>query len=120
LSDAELTVVAAIVGGTLAIAGSLFTLLMGESHKRRDLRIRSWNDLVGELEQNLQHQTSSTFICLEDFAFKHFRRSGLLAKLDGELQRGLTELYSRIHEKNELLAAWRTNLPTGKQLTVTD
>ncbi len=50
-----------------------------------------------------------------------FPRCFTLSELDDEsLQNALKGLYSRIHEKNELITMWRANLPTGIPLSITD
>jgi hypothetical protein len=121
LSDTNSTLAAAIVGGVIGIAASIVSVLFGESRKRKESKIRSWNDFLAEVRQNRQHQLTSTYISLEDSAFKRFRAGGFLNDLDTAVQGDLIGLYSRIHEKNELISTWRTSgIQIGSRLVITD
>lgn len=114
-------VVGAVVGGMLAIGGTFLSQLFAESRGGRALIARSWNDLMAEINQNSAHQIASTYVSLEDEAFKRFRENALLTTIaDESLPNALKGLYSRIHEKNELITMWKGNLPTGKDLFITD
>jgi hypothetical protein len=75
------------------------------------------------MEQNDEHQQASTYISLEDEAYKRFRRLGFLSELNDDIRLRLRSLYSRIHEKNELILYYRSSLPDsalGREPQVSD
>lgn len=76
-------------------------------------------DLIAELKQNKEHQVASTYISLEDDAYKRFRQTGFLSRLSNENQTILREIYSRIHEKNELILIYRMALQSGREALIT-
>jgi hypothetical protein len=90
-----------------ALVAFILLQTIGEGFRRRRLRKISYQDLTAELEQNLQHQSSSKFIELEDEAYRRFRRRGFLPELEPRLRQELIVLYSRVHEKNDLLGYYR-------------
>lgn len=108
---------AALVGALLPF---LLWLTIGEEHRRDQLRESSLLDLRAEIEQNQQHQEISTYVSLEEDAYKRFRRRGFLTELRTEVRQTLRELYSRIHEKNELILYHRSALASGREALITD
>lgn len=111
------TMLAALVGAFIPF---LLWQTFGEEYKRNRLKESSFLDLRAELEQNQQHQETSTYISLEEDAYKRFRQSGFLSQLRTEIRLMLRELYSRIHEKNELILYHRSVLASGKEAVITD
>jgi len=105
------TVFAAILGALIA-----FVLLqtLGERLKRRRLKRLSFQALIHEFDQNQQHQAFSSIISLDDEAYRQFKRRGFLAELEETFQHDLMHLYSRIHEKNQLLLYFQSALSAGK------
>lgn len=115
MSDPTNYIVSFVVG---AAVGFLPLWIMSDLQERKAKTVAK-ADLIAELRQNRRHESASTYISLEDEAFKRFRALGLLDEEKEEVQDELRQLYSYIHEKNELLASWRMNLSTGKDLYVT-
>lgn len=115
---------AAFLGPAILATVALLVFVLGQTvtprlAKRRN-RLGSFADLITELEQNKRHQDRSTFVSLEDGAYKRFRSLGFLSEQDRILQDKLKLLYSLIHEKNELIDYYRLALAgTGQIVSVT-
>jgi hypothetical protein len=80
-----------------------------EQHKA--LWKQSLADLIGELEQNQQHQSLDKWIALGTSAYGRFRSQGLMTELDPQLQIDLRRLYSYIHHKNDLVRYYQNFIP---------
>jgi hypothetical protein len=106
MSESNTTLIAAIIGavigGLIALCGSIVPIFISERRKHAELEDRSKKDLIAELEQNKRHQATNHFIDLEDSAYKRLRERGFFYKLSTDLQKDLQELYAFIHEKNGL------------------
>jgi hypothetical protein len=105
------TILAAILGASL---GFVLLQTLGERLNRRRLRLLSFQALMHEFHQKLQHQAFSSIISLEDGAYREFKRMGFLVELEETLQKELVYLYSRIHEKNQFLFFCVSALSSGR------
>jgi len=109
--------------GSVPILAALLTFILlqtiGERIKRNRLRGTARADLIAEIEQNALYQLHSKFIQLEDEAYKRFRQRGFLRELKNGLQKDLMMLYSRMHEKNDLLNYYQAFI-TGVPMPVRD
>jgi hypothetical protein len=81
-----------------------------EHHK--ELWKQSLADLIGELQQNQQHQSLDKWIMLETSAYHRFRSQGLVGELDPNLQLELRRLYSHIRRKNDWTRYYQTFIPS--------
>ncbi len=92
-------VIAGIVAVAIFVAGQTYVPWVERTRQKK----QSLSDLISEIQQNKQHMQVSTYITLEDESFKRFRQTGFLGEQTVETQNDLRGLYSRIHEKNELV-----------------
>jgi gas vesicle protein len=108
MSESNATIIGAVVGAIIGVCGSLAALLLMHSRERRELKDRSMDDLIAELEQNKRYQVTSHYVDLEDDSYKRFRERGFFYTLSTDLQSTLQELYASIHEKNGLIAYYNS------------
>ena len=115
-SSTALSIFLALSPVFAALLAFILLQTVGERLQRRRQRVRGFEDLILEFDQNLQYQLVSTYITLEEEAYKRFRQAGFLLELNDTLRTPLTRLYARIHEKNELLVYFTAAVGTGKPL----
>jgi hypothetical protein len=105
LSDSSTaTIIGAVVGAVIGIAGSLGTVTFQQWRSRKHARDYARRDLIAELEQNRQYQIYSKYVRLQDISYKRFKQAGFYSELNNDLQKQLRELYTVIHEKNDLIS----------------
>ncbi len=123
-----------VIGSVLGFFGSWLTTRYSwrmqkadEDRRGAQQEERLWKqcltDLLGEVEQNQQHQSVDKWLPLEMDAYKRFRHEGLTALLEENLQIELRKLYSHMHEKNNWIHYYEsemTSVPYDERTTVSE
>ncbi len=108
MSESNAAIAGAVVGGIIAICGSVVFYFVTHRAEYRELKDRSLKDLIAELKQNKRYQLRNHYIDLEDSAYKRLREGGFFHTFSNDLQSDLQELYAFIHEKNGLIAYYNS------------
>jgi len=115
-----------ITGFVLGLSSGVTLFLIEDTVRRwRDKRLikeRVLKNLILEAGQNKKIQNVSTWVSLMTDAWNEAKSTGVARDLKEELRTKLTDLYTRITEKNELLVYHKigVSMPEGKELGVKD
>jgi hypothetical protein len=116
-------IIGLVLGFLLGLVSFLIEDTVRRRRDRRFIKEKVLKNLIVEAKQNKKIQKErSTWVSLTKDAWDEAKSSGVIRDLEGGLRTKLTDLYTKIIEKNELLVYHRigVSMPEGKELGVKD